>query len=59
VRKFRDCGPHRCRRIDRLDWRWDANEVIKENYYDCHSIRPYSKYKRSIDSIVNQILKNV
>lgn len=59
VRKFRDCGPHRCRRIDRLDWRWDANEIIKENYYDCHSIRPYSKYKSSIDSIVNQILKNV
>lgn len=59
VRRFRDCGPHRCRRIDRLDWNWNIKDIIKENYYDCHSIRPYSKYKDSIDSIVDQILKNV
>lgn len=25
--------------------------------YDCHSLRPYKKYKKEIDSIVNLILK--
>jgi len=46
-------------RIDRLDWKWDPKGIVNENYYDCHCIRPYSKYASSINSIVNNILKNV
>lgn len=59
VRLFRDCGPHECHRIDRVNWSWNDQNVLSENYYDCHSIRPYSKYKQSIDRLVNLILKNV
>ena len=59
VRRFRECGPHRCRRIDRLDWRWNEKEVLKENYYDCHAIRPYRNHKNSIDKLVELILSNV
>lgn len=59
VRQFRDCGPHGCHRIDRLNWEWDESQVISEDYYDCHAIRPYSKHKDSIDKLTNLILKNV
>ncbi len=47
------------RRIDRLDWKWNVRDIINESYYDCHCIRPYSKHKESIDSIVTNIIKNV
>lgn len=45
-------------RIDRGYW-WNINyDKISEGfYYDCHSLRPYKKYKKEIDSIVNLILK--
>lgn len=59
VRKFRDCGPHGCHRIDRINWGWEDNRVLSEDYYDCHAIRPYSKHKASIDRLTNLILKNV
>lgn len=59
VRKFRDCGPHECHRIDRIKWGWNDLGVISEDYYDCHAVRPYAKHKDSIDRLVELILKNV
>jgi hypothetical protein len=56
IRYFRECGPHNCRRIDRLDWNWDNDKIINEYYYDCHSQRPYEFYKESIDLIQKNIL---
>ena len=43
-------------RIDRPDWRFDLDKVRADWYYDCHSIRPYSQHKDSIDSIKNAAL---
>jgi hypothetical protein len=57
VRLYRSCGRHQCHRIDRLNWRWQDEKVLQEYYYDCHSIRPYTTHKESIDKLVNLILK--
>ena len=43
-------------RIDRPHWQFDLNKVRQDWYYDSHSIRPYSQYKESIDSIKNAAL---
>lgn len=59
VRKFRECGPHECHRIDRLKWKWNEDMVKNEYYYDCHAIRPYKENKSSIDKLVKLILSNV
>lgn len=49
-------GGQNGRRIDRANWRFDLN-LLKENYYfDCHSIRPYSIYKKQIDFLVENII---
>jgi hypothetical protein len=57
IRLSRSCGRHRCHRIDRLDWKWNVEQVLQEYYYDCHSIRPYSSHKNSIDCLIKLILK--
>ena len=45
-------------RIDRGYWsNIDYDKIPEGFYYDCHSLRPYKKYKKEIDSIVNLILK--
>jgi hypothetical protein len=56
IRLHRDCGRHRCNRIDRLEWNWSDDKVKNEYYYDCHSIRPYKTHKESIDRLVNLII---
>jgi hypothetical protein len=43
-------GGHGARRINRTDQYGDI-----ETYIDCHSIRPYSSYKTSIDRMVEQL----
>lgn len=44
------------RRLDRINWN-PSEELIKDEWYnDCHSIRPYSLYKKQIDTLVNQII---
>jgi len=53
-------------RIDRVRWQYDVNKLLNDEYYDCHSIRPYNKYKTPIDSLCeivqtnnkNSLLKN-
>lgn len=40
-------------RIDRDNWKYDTNRI--NEYYDCHSIRPYSKYKKQIDELISLI----
>lgn len=56
---FRDrlSGPFE--RLDRSHWKWVEERVLRENYCDCHSIRPYSEHKQSIDKLVELILRNV
>jgi len=45
-------------RIDRGYWsNIDYDKIPEGFYHDCHSLRPYKKYKKEIDSIVNLILK--
>jgi hypothetical protein len=47
-------------RIDRDYWfsaNYDYDKISDGFYYDCHSLRPYKKYKKEIDNIVNLILK--
>ena len=57
IRQYRDCGRHRCHRIDRLDWNWLDEQVRNGELYDCHSIRPYKTHKESIDRLVKLILE--
>ena len=45
-------------RIDRVVWHYEVDKLKKGQYYDCHSIRPYSKYKTEIDRLVNYINKS-
>jgi hypothetical protein len=48
------------KRIDRNYWfsdEYNFNKISEGFYYDCHSLRPYKKYKEEIDKIVNLILK--
>lgn len=51
-------GGYCARRIDRIAWnRWNRQQVIDEYMLDAHSIRPYSKHKQEIDSLVQLILE--
>ncbi len=43
--------PHR--RIDRLYWEYDVNLVCQGYYIDCHSLRPFEKFKTSIIELLN------
>lgn len=46
------------RRIDRSYWNYDVN-LLKTNYYiDMHCARPYSKYKKDIDTIVETVIQS-
>lgn len=49
-------GGQNGRRIDRLDWKYYKDLISKEYYFDCHSLRPYSQYKKEIDDVVDSIV---
>jgi hypothetical protein len=59
IKKERGFGEgYATNRIDRGYWsNIDYDKIPEGFYYDCHSLRPYKKYKKEIDSIVNLILK--
>ena len=43
------------RRLDRLYWQYNP-EMVRGGYYiDCHSIRPYSKYRDEIDKVLGYL----
>ena len=42
-------------RIDRVFWRYDIEVLKNGNYIDCHSLRPYSTYKKQVDELINNI----
>jgi len=42
------------KRLDRMDWR-DFSDVNFAHYIDCHCPRPYSAFKKSIDTIADAI----
>jgi len=44
-------------RIDRADWKYDINLLTQDFYIDCHSLRPYDKYKKEITDLLNNIMK--
>lgn len=45
-------------RIDRGNWKYDIPKLKIGMYYDCHSIRPYSKYKKEIDQMIKYFLES-
>ncbi len=51
VRLGHDVGP----RLDRGSWPKDFSHIDVSNYNDCHLPRPYSKYKASIDYIIQGV----
>ena len=59
VQLFRPGGFHGGRRIDRGVWQYDEELVKQEWYLDCHSIRPYSKHKQKIESLLTLVLGNL
>lgn len=46
------------RRIDRMHWSYDR-ELLKQGHYyvDSHMLRPYSRYKNEIDSLVKDLFE--
>jgi hypothetical protein len=42
-------------RIDRPVWEWDDNMLKKNMYFDCHSQRPFSQYKKDIMRIAGEV----
>lgn len=42
-------------RIDRINWVYKVDDVISGKYIDSHLLRPYKKYKREIDNLINLI----
>lgn len=45
-------------RIDRAYWRYNKDLVRKKNYYvDSHMLRPYSKYKKEIDELLETLFE--
>lgn len=45
--------PIASKRIDRINWEYDPNKVKNEGYIDSHLLRPYIKYKKEIDDLIN------
>jgi len=44
------------RRIDRSFWNYDSELLKQGYYYDSHSVRPYSLYKKHIDELCSILL---
>lgn len=42
-------------RIDRARWDFNPGMLKIGAYIDCHSVRPYSKFKKEIDNLINSI----
>jgi len=43
-------------RIDRAFWTFNPGFVALGFYYDCHSLRPYSQYKKQIDQLIENLI---
>lgn len=50
IKLERDISPTR---IDRSNWNYNIAQLKSGMYYDCHSLRPYNKYKKYIDELIN------
>jgi hypothetical protein len=44
------------KRIDRVFWVYDMNNLKNQSYIDSHSLRPYFQYKSEIDKIVKSLI---
>ncbi len=40
-------------RIDRVNWEYDPSKVIRGDYIDCHSLRPYPEHKNDVDKLLD------
>lgn len=45
-------------RIDRLWWPHDTSTMDASRYIDCHCLRPYETYKKTIDEVVQAIYRS-
>jgi len=59
---FRNLGGvvHQPKRIDnrrlcRSSWRYEPNLISSSYYIDCHSLRPYDKYKNEIQNVLEML----
>ena len=43
------------RRIDRSNWHYNSSLLANNYYIDCHSVRPYKKYKSEVDTLMQLI----
>lgn len=50
TRGFNDSGIAD-KRIDRVNWSYNSEDVMHGAYYDAHLLRPYSQYKKEIDQL--------
>jgi len=44
-------------RIDRSCWHYDESLLDKDHYIDSHSVRPYQRYKKEIDELVEKLAR--
>ena len=42
-------------RVDRINWVYNSEKVNQGYYIDCHSLRPYSKYKNEINDLIKNL----
>jgi hypothetical protein len=45
-------------RIDRSNWHYNADLVLRQEYYDAHSIRPFENNKKEIEKLINLIMES-
>lgn len=54
---LRPDGFHDGRRINRTRWIYDPAGIEHDFYIDCHSLRPYSRFKERVDELLRCLLK--
>lgn len=45
-------------RLDRMNWEYSEVDILNHKFYDCHSIRPYLKFKNEIDNLISFLRKS-
>lgn len=53
IQLLRPDGYHDGRRINRTNWHYQDSLVLQNWYIDCHSLRPYTNYKDTIERLIS------
>ena len=48
-----NAGGEALNRLDRNTWKYNDDDILNENIYDSHLLRPYKKYQKEIDKLIN------